>query len=230
MTRRLDHITLSPSEQHIARRTPDGYLLTDFSTLGEDSGVVPPDPIPNSEVKRSSAYGSAHPRARVGHRQAPIPHSAHPPVGVVLWGVQFSIRRRGQHRSKLPARSHHVECQRAFSEPRSASVTSVSLGPTLLEITRRRTPGSPASSRWMPGPPTSRRRRADVGPIAGVHCSGAKPAPRWDKGHSPLDPIRTLHSATPLPDTAPTFRATEPRLRVKLALRPMSRDRMVWAG
>jgi hypothetical protein len=31
--------------------------------------VAPPDPIPNSEVKRSRADGSVHPHARVGHRQ-----------------------------------------------------------------------------------------------------------------------------------------------------------------
>ena len=34
--------------------------------------MEPPDPIPNSEVKRLSADGSVgHPHVRVGHRQAP---------------------------------------------------------------------------------------------------------------------------------------------------------------
>ena len=37
---------------------------------GGDSAVVPPDPMPNSEVKRRSADGSVgYPHVRVGHRQ-----------------------------------------------------------------------------------------------------------------------------------------------------------------
>ena len=40
--------------------------------LGDNSAVVPPDPFPNSEVKRSCADGSVgFPHVRVGHRQAP---------------------------------------------------------------------------------------------------------------------------------------------------------------
>ena len=40
--------------------------------LGDNSIVVPPDPIPNSEVKRNRADGSVgSPHVRVGHRQAP---------------------------------------------------------------------------------------------------------------------------------------------------------------
>ena len=40
--------------------------------LGDHSKVEPPDPIPNSEVKRLSADGSVGiPHVRVGHRQAP---------------------------------------------------------------------------------------------------------------------------------------------------------------
>ena len=50
----------------------NGYLPKPFPMLGDHSGVVPPDPIPNSEVKRASANGSVHPHARVGHRQAPF--------------------------------------------------------------------------------------------------------------------------------------------------------------
>ena len=39
---------------------------------GDHSAVAPPDPMPNSEVKRSSADGSVgSPHVRVGHRQAP---------------------------------------------------------------------------------------------------------------------------------------------------------------
>ena len=41
------------------------------SLLGDHSGLEPPDPIPNSEVKRISADGSVgSPHVRVGHRQA----------------------------------------------------------------------------------------------------------------------------------------------------------------
>ena len=37
---------------------------------GGDRAVVPPDPIPNSEVKRRCADGSVgFPHVRVGHRQ-----------------------------------------------------------------------------------------------------------------------------------------------------------------
>ena len=40
--------------------------------LGDHSEVEPPDPIPNSEVKRFSADGSVgSPHVRVGHCQAP---------------------------------------------------------------------------------------------------------------------------------------------------------------
>ncbi len=40
---------------------------------GGNSAVVPPDPMPNSEVKRRSADGSVgSPHARVGHCQALI--------------------------------------------------------------------------------------------------------------------------------------------------------------
>ena len=39
--------------------------------LGDHSEMEPPDPIPNSEVKRFSADGSVgFPHVRVGHRQA----------------------------------------------------------------------------------------------------------------------------------------------------------------
>ena len=40
---------------------------------GDNSCVVPPDPIPNSEVERANADGSVHPHARVGHRQGLTP-------------------------------------------------------------------------------------------------------------------------------------------------------------
>ncbi len=41
--------------------------------LGDHSVMDPPDPMPNSEVKRNSADGSVGlPHVRVGHRQALI--------------------------------------------------------------------------------------------------------------------------------------------------------------
>ena len=51
----------------------DGHssLRTRYSLSDENSELEPPDPIPNSEVKRLSADGSVgFPHVRVGHRQA----------------------------------------------------------------------------------------------------------------------------------------------------------------
>ncbi len=46
-------------------------MLIKQNLLGGDSAVVPPDPMPNSEVKRRSADGSVGlPHARVGNCQA----------------------------------------------------------------------------------------------------------------------------------------------------------------
>ena len=63
---------------------------------GGNSGREPPDPIPNSEVKTSSADGSVGlSHARVGHRQA---LNAKPPVvrpGVFLFGVTENCARAG---------------------------------------------------------------------------------------------------------------------------------------
>ena len=51
-------------------------LNTDTATelLDDHRALEPPDPIPNSVVKRRIADGSVgFPHVRVGHRQAPIP-------------------------------------------------------------------------------------------------------------------------------------------------------------
>ena len=54
--------------------TVGGYRLSD-----DHSELEPPDPIPNSVVKRLSADGSlGFPHVRVGHRQALIPKKARP--------------------------------------------------------------------------------------------------------------------------------------------------------
>ena len=51
---------------------PSDGQLTSKNLLGDNSLVEPPDPIPNSEVKRKRADGSVgSPHVRVGHRQAP---------------------------------------------------------------------------------------------------------------------------------------------------------------
>jgi hypothetical protein len=51
--------------------------------LGDNSEVEPPDPFPNSEVKRLSADGSVgSPHVRVGHRQAFIRNPGHSVIGV----------------------------------------------------------------------------------------------------------------------------------------------------
>ena len=69
----------------------NGYLPIQFPMLGDHSGVVPPDPIPNSAVKRASANGSVHPHARVGHRQAPLLHHNAQPSGWALCFVRFDL-------------------------------------------------------------------------------------------------------------------------------------------
>ena len=53
--------------------------------------MVPPDSIPNSEVKRNSADGSVGPpHVRVGHRQAS--HSKKPLNRAVLFFLRFNQR------------------------------------------------------------------------------------------------------------------------------------------
>ena len=53
----LEHVNVQSLEQPVL--------------LGDHSEMEPPDPLPNSEVKRLSANGSVgFPYARVGHRQA----------------------------------------------------------------------------------------------------------------------------------------------------------------
>ena len=51
---------------------PSDGQLTSNNLSGNHSIVAPPDPIPNSEVKRNRADGSVgSPHVRVGHFQAP---------------------------------------------------------------------------------------------------------------------------------------------------------------
>src|SRR5215469_14251978 len=75
-----------PSDPNFTRRLSLVYTLCGTGASlrcshpfpGGYSAVVPPDPIPNSEVKRSCADGSVNPHARVGHRQGLYPSNAFP--------------------------------------------------------------------------------------------------------------------------------------------------------
>ena len=79
-----------------------GYLPKAGNTLSDDnSELEPPDPIPNSAVKRFSADGSVgFPHVRVGHRQALFltPGSIEP--GVFLCAVEKSCRKRSGRKKR----------------------------------------------------------------------------------------------------------------------------------
>ena len=54
--------------------------------------MVPPDPIPNSEVKRRCADGSVgHPHVRVGHRQVVNVKPRAEWLGVFVYGFLLKI-------------------------------------------------------------------------------------------------------------------------------------------
>ena len=93
-----------------SRLFPKGIIPTTTATLhplpGEYSAVEPPDPIPNSEVKRSCADGSVHAHARVGHRQGLYPK---PPQRQRCGG--FSLR--NAMRSRRVALRPQVLCHKA---------------------------------------------------------------------------------------------------------------------
>ena len=56
------------------------------SLPGDHRALEPPDPFPNSEVKRRIADGSlGFPHVRVGHRQASNTQKGHP-----VWGGLFA--------------------------------------------------------------------------------------------------------------------------------------------
>ena len=58
------------------------------SLPGDHRALEPPDPIPNSEVKRCIADGSVgYPHVRVGHRQASKKRK--PQQGIILLGFSF---------------------------------------------------------------------------------------------------------------------------------------------
>ncbi len=101
---------------------------------GGDSAVVPPDPMPNSEVKRRSADGSVgSPHARVGNCQASYKE---PPVnagGFLLWGREAGVTgwRSGQAAARwggFTVRAGPVLC----SPPRS--VARLRCGPVAFSL------------------------------------------------------------------------------------------------
>ena len=62
---------------NLTRRGPEKGAKSITSFPGGNSELAPPDPIPNSEVKRFSADGSVgSPHVRVGHCQDLIPKKA----------------------------------------------------------------------------------------------------------------------------------------------------------
>ena len=81
---RLDHITQTIDDncEYLTDMRSTRKPLSRFTQFadrqarlpGDHRDVEPPDPLPNSEVKRVIADGSVGPpHARVGHRQALIP-------------------------------------------------------------------------------------------------------------------------------------------------------------
>ena len=62
--------TIVTSPGFFSERSPNGRSKQRKSRSGDHSSVAPPDPFPNSEVKRARADGStAKGRVRVGRRQ-----------------------------------------------------------------------------------------------------------------------------------------------------------------
>ena len=69
--------------------------------LDDHRALEPPDPIPNSVVKRCIADGSVgFPHVRVGHRQAPIPK---PLISLAGRGFCFGARKSRSTAEALPA-------------------------------------------------------------------------------------------------------------------------------
>ena len=78
--------------------------------FGDHSELEPPDPIPNSEVKRFSADGSVgSPHVRVGHRQALIRKK---PQVLCTWGFFRSIRTKA-----MTVLSHRCDSRGYFRVP-----------------------------------------------------------------------------------------------------------------
>jgi hypothetical protein len=82
---RLDHITERIESTSKIALSPDCFGTRFNGLPDDDSESEPPDPIPNSVVKRLSADGSVgFPHVRVGHRQASHPIKPTSLVGFML--------------------------------------------------------------------------------------------------------------------------------------------------
>ncbi len=98
---------------------PSDGQLTSKNLSGNHSIVVPPDPIPNSEVKRNRADGSVgSPHVRVGHFQTP---NTTKPVanatGFFHFSLELTTRTWGNKKSERSEAQTHVEvdkCSRQY--------------------------------------------------------------------------------------------------------------------
>ena len=71
--------------------------------------MVPPDPIPNSEVKRRCADGSVGlPRVRVGHRQVLNVNPELKSLGFFVYGFLLRIGGMDGTRTRDPLRDRQV--------------------------------------------------------------------------------------------------------------------------
>ena len=122
---------------------------------GDNSAVAPPDPIPNSEVKRSRADGSVHPHARVGHRQGLTPN----PAGYSRRG--FSLRQGNDAWARKLCHGCPQACHRA-------TLWLVATG------ARELVPLTPLTGNPAKSPPTAPATSIDLSASA---RSGAAPHP-----------------------------------------------------
>jgi hypothetical protein len=98
---------------------------------GGYSAVVPPDPIPNSEVKRSCADGSVNFHARVGHRQGLYPSNAFP-SGKAFVFVRSENQRR-HHAAVAPRlRSDNARWCRRVPGARPPAPSARTIAPAVI--------------------------------------------------------------------------------------------------
>lgn len=115
--------------------------------LDDHRALEPPDPFPNSEVKRRIADGSVgSPHVRVGHRQAPIPK----PLVSDDQGFCFCARKK----ACFLASFLDCECRRRLSQlPWKLPIlheTDGRLPPPGGSKTRSRGPPRPSVKGWSP--------------------------------------------------------------------------------
>ncbi len=85
-------------------RSPVRFWVSAPDLFGDNSIVVPPESIPNSEVKRNRADGSVgSPHVRVGHRQTP--NKRKKPVANATGFFVYAWHDRTKMGNKKPERS-----------------------------------------------------------------------------------------------------------------------------